>query len=74
MLVRSGILSSVHAFAQSKELLVYFVLFIVITAGTVTSLAIWRRRQLVSLNAFDSLLSRESAFLMNNWVFVVCAA
>jgi cytochrome c-type biogenesis protein CcmF len=73
MLVRSGVLSSVHAFAQSKELLWYFVVFMLLTTGAVIRLVAKRRRQLASLNSFDSLLSRESAFLMNNWVFVLCA-
>lgn len=74
MLVRSGLLSSVHAFAQSSELLAYFTFFLVFCGAGVAFLMARRWKELRSVNAFDSLLSRESAFLMNNWIFVVCAA
>ncbi|MBM3214807.1 heme lyase CcmF/NrfE family subunit [Candidatus Poribacteria bacterium] len=73
MLVRSGVLSSVHAFGQSKELLIYFVLFLLFVIVSVTVLTMRRWEDLRSPNAFDSLVSRESAFLLNNWIFVVCA-
>jgi cytochrome c-type biogenesis protein CcmF len=73
MLVRSGLLSSVHAFAQSSELLAYFTFFLIFCGAAVAFLMARRWKDLRSVNSFDSLLSRESAFLMNNWVFVVCA-
>ncbi|MDA1191323.1 MAG: cytochrome c biogenesis protein CcsA, partial [Candidatus Poribacteria bacterium] len=72
-LVRSGLLSSVHAFGQSTELLVYFLGFTALTAAVVTWLIVKRWDTLKSPNAFDSLLSREAAFLLNNWIFVVSA-
>jgi cytochrome c-type biogenesis protein CcmF len=72
-LVRSGLLSSIHAFGESSELIVYFVGFLGLNVLVVGAL-IWRRwNTLRSMNRFDSLLSREAAFLLNNWIFVVGA-
>src|SRR5829696_6475469 len=68
-LVRSGILDSIHAFGAST-LGVPFVLFIaLLTAGSI-GLVVWRRRLLRSEHRLDSLVSRESIFLLNNLVLV----
>jgi len=68
-LVRSGILDSIHAFGAST-LGVPFVIFIgVLIAGSV-ALVISRRVELRSEHRLDSLLSRESIFLINNLVLV----
>ncbi|MBT3268983.1 cytochrome c biogenesis protein CcsA [Candidatus Poribacteria bacterium] len=72
-LVRSGLLSSIHAFGQSTELIVYFLSFLGLNA-LVVGVMLWRRwNTLRSMNRFDSLLSREASFLLNNWIFVVGA-
>jgi cytochrome c-type biogenesis protein CcmF len=68
-LVRSGILDSIHAFGAST-LGVPFVIFIaVLTLGSI-ALVLWRRDALRSEHRLDSLLSRESVFLLNNLVLV----
>ena len=74
MLVRCGLLTSVHAFGESSELLAYFASFLVFVSAAAAWLTARRWRQLRSVNRFDSLLSREAAFLLNNWIFVICAA
>ncbi|MBI4467517.1 MAG: heme lyase CcmF/NrfE family subunit, partial [Acidobacteria bacterium] len=68
-LTRSGVLSSVHAFAQSA-IGPYFAVFI--AAGLAFSGALLLRRLdfLKSENQLDSLLSRESSFLFNNLILL----
>lgn len=69
-LTRSGIVSSVHAFAQSP-VGHYFVGFLAL--GVVFSFGlIWMRREYLRSDAtLDSVLSRESSFFFNNLVFLV---
>jgi len=64
-LTRSGILSSVHAFAASKTPFV-FLAFIFISSLAIVGFSILRREQLKSTNRFGALLSRESSFLINS--------
>jgi cytochrome c-type biogenesis protein CcmF len=68
-LTRSGVLSSVHAFAQSAIGPSFFVFIGVTFVG---SLALLFREwdHLRSEHQLDSLLSRESAFLLNNLLFM----
>ena len=68
-ITRSGIISSVHAFAQS-DIGGYFLGFILISTAGVVGLIIYRWNRLKSVNRLESLLSRESAFVLNNWLFV----
>lgn len=74
-LTRSGVLSSVHAFAQSAVGPLFFG-FIGITFLITLSLLLWRWNDLHSEGEMHSLLSRESLFLINNLLFmgilVVC--
>jgi cytochrome c-type biogenesis protein CcmF len=72
-LTRSGVLSSVHAFAQSAIGRPFFG-FIALTF--VASLALLFREwdHLRSEHQLDSLLSREAAFLLNNLLFLGIAA
>jgi len=68
-LTRSGVVSSVHAFAQSSigNWFVSFLAIILIVCGW----AYWRNRDyLRSDNQLDSLVSRESSFLFNNLVLL----
>jgi cytochrome c-type biogenesis protein CcmF len=69
-ITRSGIVSSVHAFADSKlgEFFIVFMAFILL--GSLW-LIMDRRSYLKSDRRLDSILSRESAFLFNNLVFVI---
>jgi cytochrome c-type biogenesis protein CcmF len=68
-LTRSGVLSSVHAFAQSA-IGPFFFVFIGLTF-TVSMVLLFREwDHLGSEHQLDSLLSRESAFLLNNLLFM----
>ncbi len=68
-LTRSGVLSSVHAFAQSDIGPAFFAFIGVMTA---LSLGLLLRRwdSLKGENRMTSLLSRESLFLLNNLLFL----
>ncbi len=68
-LTRSGIISSVHAFAESTmgPLLIAFT-FLTIVVGTV--LTIWRLPELRATGRIGSVVSRESSFLLTNLLFV----
>ncbi len=69
MLTRSGMVSSVHAFAQSP-IGPYFVWYLTaLTAGTIF-LILSRLDFLKSENELDSVVSRESSFLFNNVVLL----
>jgi len=68
-LTRSGVLSSVHAFAQSAIGPLFFG-FIAITFTASMILLFWRWDRLKSETQLDSLLSREAAFLLNNLLFM----
>jgi cytochrome c-type biogenesis protein CcmF len=68
-LTRSGVISSVHSFTQSG-LGPFFLGFLAIVLTVSLGLLIWRLPMLRSDNELDSLLSRESAFLFNNLIFV----
>ncbi|MBI3243591.1 MAG: heme lyase CcmF/NrfE family subunit [Chloroflexi bacterium] len=68
-LTRSGVLSSVHAFAQSAIGPLFFA-FIGITFAISMGLLFHRWDSLKSETQLDSLLSREAAFLLNNLLFL----
>ncbi len=74
-LTRSGVLSSVHAFAQSAIGPLFFV-FIGLTFITSVTLLLYRWNSLKSEAHMTSLFSREALFLLNNLLFmgilVVC--
>jgi cytochrome c-type biogenesis protein CcmF len=74
-LTRSGVLSSVHAFAQSAIGPLFFV-FIGLTLITSVSLLLYRWNDLKSEAHMTSVFSREALFLLNNLLFmgilVVC--
>ena len=68
-LTRSGIVSSVHAFAQSS-LGNYFVVFLAVGIGATTWLILNRLPYLKSETQLESVLSRESSFLFNNLILL----
>ena len=73
-LTRSGVVSSVHAFAQSN-LGNWFVGFIAIVLLVCLGAYLKNRDYLKSENQLDSIVSRESSFLFNNLLFLVaCVA
>jgi cytochrome c-type biogenesis protein CcmF len=68
-ITRSGLIASVHSFGEST--LGWFFLFFLLLALVVSlALLIFRLPHLKSKNQLDSLLSRESSFLINNLLFV----
>jgi cytochrome c-type biogenesis protein CcmF len=70
LLTRSGVVSSVHAFAQSN-IGNWFVGFLAIVLGVCLVAYFKNRDYLKSENQLDSLVSRESSFLFNNLLFLV---
>jgi cytochrome c-type biogenesis protein CcmF len=68
-LTRSGVLSSVHAFAQSAIGPAFFV-FIGSTFVISAALLIYRWGSLQSESTMTSWLSREGLFLLNNLLFI----
>lgn len=70
-LTRSGILGSVHAFTQGA-IGAFFLGFLALVLLVSFSLLAWRMDRLRAQAVLDSILSRESAFLLNN-LFLVAA-
>jgi cytochrome c-type biogenesis protein CcmF len=68
-LTRSGVVNSVHAFAQSS-IGGYFAAFIVIALSASLYLLFDRLPYLKSDNQMESIVSRESSFLFNNLVLL----
>lgn len=71
-LVRSGVVESVHSFSGGSVgawILTFFGIIVVLSLG----LMAWRGDQLRSPGAFDSPVSREGAFLVNNLLFALFA-
>ncbi|EYF03576.1 heme lyase CcmF/NrfE family subunit [Chondromyces apiculatus] len=65
-LTRSGLIASVHSFAQSG-IGIFFVYFMGLIIATCAALIVYRLPRLRSQGQFESVLSRETAFLLNNW-------
>src|SRR5258706_952920 len=73
-LTRSGVVSSVHAFANSK-IGNWFVGFMAITVLVCLGAYLKNRDYLASENQLDSIVSRESSFLFNYLILLVaCVA
>jgi len=69
-LTRSGVVSSVHAFAQSS-IGDWFVAFLAITFAVCAFFFVRNRSHLQSEHKLESLVSRESSFLFNNLLLLV---
>ena len=72
-LTRSGVLSSVHTFAESPLLGYLFLVFIGIILFGSLGLLYYRSEELKSEAEMESLVSRESTFLLNNLLLVGAA-
>jgi cytochrome c-type biogenesis protein CcmF len=68
-LVRSGVLSSIHAFAQSPIGYFFLAFLSVLLLGSFALLA-WRWDLLRARGTVESVVSRETAFLANNLLFI----
>ncbi len=69
LLTRSGLVSSVHAFAQSS-IGTWFWTFLIIVLSVCLFTFILQRDHLKAENKLESLVSRESSFLFNNLVLL----
>ncbi len=68
-ITRSGIISSVHSFAQSS--VGYFFLVFLITSGLALTWLVSRRLPLLEAESqLESMVSREASFLFNNLLLV----
>ncbi len=72
-LTRSGIISSVHSFAESPLLGYLFLVFIGVILFGSLGLLYYRSDELKSEAEMESLVSRESTFLLNNLLIVGAA-
>jgi cytochrome c-type biogenesis protein CcmF len=68
-LTRSGVVSSVHAFAQSP-IGTYFVVYLAVGIALTTYFILDRLDYLKSEAQLESVVSRESAFLFNNLILL----
>jgi len=69
-LTRSGVVNSVHAFAQSS-IGTWFVVFLAIILAVCLLLYLQNHQYLKTEHRLESVVSRESSFLFNNWVFLL---
>ncbi|MCA9506456.1 MAG: heme lyase CcmF/NrfE family subunit [Spirochaetaceae bacterium] len=69
-LTRSGIVQSVHAFANSDSFGRIFASYVVLILVAYVVALIFRLPRLRSSNRLESVLSREASFIINNWIFM----
>jgi cytochrome c-type biogenesis protein CcmF len=72
-MTRAGIVQSVHAFGEDNVLAVQFVAFLALILVVSIGLLVYRSNKLASRMEFESFISREFAFLVNNWILLACA-
>ena len=72
-LVRSGVITSVHAFATDPKRGSFILLLLVIYVGSSLTLFAWRSGT-IRVKDYFALLSKESLLLMGNIILVVMAA
>jgi cytochrome c-type biogenesis protein CcmF len=72
-MTRSGVVQSVHAFGEDRELAVMFTTFMVAASVFSFGWVIYRLPLLRARNELDSWVSREAAFLANNWILLFSA-
>ena len=72
-LVRSGVLTSVHAFANDPERGTFILIMLVLAIGGALALFAWRAPSLETGSAFEPV-SRETALLVNNVLLVGAVA
>ncbi len=72
-MTRSGVVQSVHAFGEDRELALLFTIFMVSILTFSFAWVIYRLPLLRSRHELDSFVSREAAFLANNWILLFSA-
>jgi cytochrome c-type biogenesis protein CcmF len=68
-LTRSGMIASVHSFAQSN-IGIFFVWFMGLVIATCAGLLVWRWRELRGQAQIEAVASREAMFVVNNWALL----
>ena len=69
-LTRSGLIESVHSFAQELRIAYIFLGFMAVLIGVSIVLIVHRLNRLRSDRPLESFVSREAAFLLNNLIFL----
>src|SRR3954451_13967880 len=72
-MTRSGVVQSVHSFGEDRALAMMFTIFMIATLVFSFSLVVYRLPLLRSRHELDSWVSREAAFLANNWILLFAA-
>jgi cytochrome c-type biogenesis protein CcmF len=72
-LTRSGVVQSIHAFGEDPELARYFIAFMVTSVIFCFGWVIYRLPLLRARHELDSWVSKEAAFLANNWILLFSA-
>ncbi|MGE0706097.1 MAG: heme lyase CcmF/NrfE family subunit, partial [Vicinamibacterales bacterium] len=72
-MTRSGVVQSVHAFGEDRQLAMMFSIFMVAILTFSFGLVIYRLPLLKARHELDSWVSKEAAFLANNWVLLFSA-
>ncbi|HUJ62845.1 MAG TPA: cytochrome c-type biogenesis CcmF C-terminal domain-containing protein, partial [Kofleriaceae bacterium] len=72
-MTRSGAVQSVHAFGQDNILALQFIVFMAAILVVSIGLIIYRSNKLSTKLQFESFISREFSFLLNNWILLACA-
>ena len=72
-MTRSGIVQSVHAFGEDPELARMFTAFMAVILTFSFGWVLYRLPLLRARNELDSIVSREAAFLVNNWILLIAA-
>jgi cytochrome c-type biogenesis protein CcmF len=72
-MTRSGVVQSVHAFGEDPELARLFTIFMIAIVTVSFGFVLYRLPLLRARNELDSWVSREAAFMMNNWILVFSA-
>jgi cytochrome c-type biogenesis protein CcmF len=72
-MTRSGVVESVHAFGKDPELAQLFTIFMAVILIVSFSFVIYRLPLLRARNELESWMSREAAFMVNNWILLFCA-
>lgn len=71
-ITRSGLIESIHSFAQS-DIGPYFLTLLLTFSALSLALFVWRWKSLRAEQRLDSPVSREAAFIFNNWMFLSMA-
>ena len=72
-MTRSGVVQSVHAFGEDPELAMMFGVFMVALLVVSFGFVIYRLPLLRARNDLESWVSREAAFVLNNWILLFSA-